>query len=364
MDKRCKKEDCYNNAEIKGYCLRHFISLPKCKNPGCRNITLIKQGLCKKHYNLDVKGKKEKKLPKEWPLKNKLSVSEKVLGLKKEKSPIKKKKIKYPTSWNNITLEEKKLFIKEEKESKLIIYILKKDSGIDVKSACKKRLLELGCDIPDDLTYRCKISNCNRAPNALNHYTKGFCHYHYKRYLKGIIDFEGKPIRDLVDVKKHNKIFSPEKTVLSQFNKLIRGIHAIRKEMEGIGNLSFEMKDRYEFFVQIKYIEDSLKFIYSPHFILKNTSFLKNVTLKNILGNNKEPAQVILKLDDKSYRGELIQGDESKVFITDKINNNGSVVLFLRGIDKLLEYPFECKAYDKDSNKVQSIRIEEIDGKE
>lgn len=336
MEKKCKNENCYNTSVVKGYCVHHYVLLPKCRVSGCGNIKLIRDNLCKKHCNLSVK------------------------EIKKEP----KKRIKYPKNWTKSTLEQKKLFIHWEKESKLIIYILKKDKDLSVKDACKRRLLELGYDIPEDTTYKCKMSECNSNPNSFNHFSKGFCQRHYQQYLRGIIDFNGDSLRDLVDKDKHNKITSPEKVILSKFNMLVNGIHAIRKELRDIKILSFEMKGKYDFLTQVNYVEESLKFIYSPHFILKTTSFLMNVTLKKILGEEEEPVPVILEVDDKKYKGELIRGEDSNVFITNKVDKKDSVVLFLRGVEDLSDFPFECKAYEKSTNKVQSIRIEEINRNE
>ncbi len=340
MGKKCKDKHCFNDAEIKGYCVRHYFSLPRCEYPGCPNITLVKNGLCKKHSELDPKD-----IPNYKPKRRQESV---------------KREIKFPKNWNHFSLEQKKILLNKETKSKLIIYILKKDQSFDVKNACKRRLLELGCEIPKDLTYKCKVPGCDNGPSSLNHYTSGFCQTHYQQYLKGIIDKDGKSIRDLVDVGKHNANISPERAILSKYNTLIKGIHHIRKELRNLRDMSFDMDYKFNFFPQLGFVEDSLKFIYSPHFILKNTSFLKNTTLKEILGEKEEHAQVMLKLDGNEYKGELIQGDESKIFITDKIDKKGSVVLFLRGIEDFTEYPFECKAYDKETNIVQNIRIEEI----
>ena len=85
-------------------------------------------------------------------------------------------------------------------------------------------------------------------------------------------------------------------------------------------------------------------------------------TLKNILREKgEESAQVILKVDEKRYKGELIHGSESSVFINIDKTKKGSIVLFLRGMENLSEFPFECKAYDRNhSSTIQSIRIEEI----
>lgn len=352
--------------------------MEKCKISGC-NKKVKAQGFCFEHYVLYVKDKID------------------ILGLSKKEKPI-----KLPSLWSSRTLANKITFINETKNIKLLECIGSEDRS--VKKICKERIIELGGK--PKFIKKCKVPGCNKQ----GYITRGFCHRHYMRFINGIIDEDGNEIRPLIPYGDRNrtkckvedchkqtfkKCFCEqhyfeyseglrniygERTQkyrkkkykglpLTHFNKIVRDLVDVKMRLRELRKYAFSDKNaKKDFFKQISFLEDSLKFIHNPSFIFGCIDVLNNMTLKALLGGEKDkPMNIDIELTEdhniRQFKGILIKGNNANIAITEyelinEKKKDAETVLFLRDVIDS-RFPFECKAADTKGNIIHHIKITE-----
>jgi len=361
MSKECRIENCDKKSVMKGFCLDHYIQYAK--------------------EDININGS------------------------------VIRKNLKLPQNWNKRNTKTKLNFIRDSINTPILKHIYRKDSDEHVKFYAGKRLIELGDAPPEKDAYSCKIPGCKGTPNSYGNFTKGFCRKHYHHYRKGIIDIDGNKIRNLIDNKDKKTVkckvkyckknsykdcfcrmhyeefcnglrdihgkritnsYKSKKKVerpLARFNHMLNVLAFMKKELKELRKktfLSAELADDLK--RQVSFLDDNLKFIHNPSFILGSITLLDNRTLKVLLGGEKDaPINVDIELksdkDKRKFKGTLIKGNNANIAVTEyeMFNNSkktSETVLFLK--DKInSSFPFECEAKDLQGNIIHHIKITE-----
>jgi len=371
MPKECKIEKCSKEVVAKGFCVDHYIQYTK-GEIGAIDETLREQ----------------------------IKIVEP------------KNAVRLPAKWNYQNSESKIDFIKQCKNFPLLKHILLRDLDVFVKSHIEERIKQLGETPPKTKYYKCKIPNCDEGPNALGHFSKGFCHRHYMNFRHGIIDINGKTLRKKVDPSERKsvkckvegckkvsfkkmfcevhyvefcneqrdihgykltsfKTLSSAVKPLSRFNSIVRTLSMMKKELREIRKGAFYDKDvRADFLKQVSYLDDNLKFVNDPGFILGSMSLFDNRTLKAVLGaESLPPVDVNIELTDQNesrkFKGVLIKGQNANVAVTkyeivNKEETHSETVFFLKDPFRF-KFPFECEARDLEGNMIHHLKIMEGD---
>jgi len=369
MSKECKVEKCSKEVAMKDFCVDHYIQYTK-GEISIAGDTLWEQIKIVEPRNV----------------------------------------IRLPSKWNYQDTKSKIDFIKKCRKASLLIHIFLKDPDVFVKTHVEERLVELGESLPKIKHLKCKIPKCNGGPNSLGHFSKGFCHKHYMNFKHGIIDIDGKTIRKKVDPTKRKRVECKVKncTMLSykkmfcethyvefsngqrdihgyrlatyktqnravrpksRFNAIVRTLSMMKKELREIRNGAFYDKDvREDFFKQVSYLDDNLKFINDPGFILGSMSLFDNRTLKAVLGaESLPPVNIDIELTDqkdkRKFKGFLIKGQNANVAVTkyeliNKEETHSETVFFLKDPFRF-KFPFECEAKDLEGNMIHHLKIME-----
>jgi hypothetical protein len=369
MSKECKVEKCSKEVAMKDFCVDHYIQYTK------GEISITGDTL--------------------WE-QIKIVEPENVIRL--------------PAKWNYQDTKSKTDFIKKCRKASLLIHIFLKDPDVFIKFHIEERLVELGEAPPKIKIIKCKIPKCNGGPNAKGHFSKGFCHKHYMNYMNGIVDINGKVVREkvkptekkrveckvekctmtsykkmfcethyiefrngqrdihgnkLTSFKTQNLILKPK----SRFNTIVRTLVFMKKELREIRKGAFYDKDvREDFLKQVSYLDDNLRFINDPGFILGSMSLFDNRTLKAVLGAESLPSvDVNIELTDQNesrkFKGVLIKGQNANVAVTkyeivNKEETHSETVFFLKDPFRF-KFPFECEARDLEGNMIHHLKIME-----
>lgn len=360
MRKKCKIKKCGKSVKAQGFCLKHYVQYIK--------------------KEIDING-----------------------------SPVIRSKVRLPKFWLNQSIKTKSKFLYKENNIDLLYHIMLKDTDTVVKEICKKRISELGYNPPETDSISCKVSGC-KSKSRSDPFIRGFCHKHYCHFINGIIDEDGNQIREIVPLNNRKSVKCKvhkclknaykrcfceqhyiefrkgmrdihgkklydfedrdyEEMPLSRINIIIRELASIKKKIKHLrNNLFLDDTIEKDFNLQLSVIDDNLKFINNPSFILGCMSFMENKTLRDLLGGEKdEPMKIDIQLTDdkktRKFEGVLIKGKNANVAITEyelinKKKKTSDTVLFLKDIIDS-KFPFECKASDIKGNIVHHVKIME-----
>lgn len=349
----CKISDCNNSVKIKGFCSLHYtqyirgyldikgheVKKRTCFVAGCKNTKTAHNGLCWKHYRELLQGKK---LDYWFTL---------------------------PRKWDSWDFEDQKKYLDDVRNVDYLKYILFKSKYLATKNLCIDRLKKFKVIIKKK-SIGCKIKGCHGKPNNQNNFVKGFCNKHHQQYVDGIIDINGKQIRPLVPRNERNKkrVKKQSKTmqeiIVKDLNKIIREIHKLRINLKDLKDKTlFDGHIDHELVHQISYMDDNLRFIYSPKFLVNMVSYMENQTVKRLLnGEQDEPIPVYLEMKtnkkERKFQGTLIKGGDGNIVLTqyeiiNKKEKKSELALYLK--DKIDKFPFECRALDVAGNVIGNI---------
>lgn len=374
--KECKVEGCDRPVRKKGFCYRHLI--------------LFKEGLLS-FSGIPVQNESRVRLPRRW----------------KDRTP--ESKVACILELSDIWVLEH--IILKEHDPNIKDYAMKR-IGYLIKNPAYKEYKELGKNFKDKVlrnnSYKCKIKGCEGKPNAQGNFTKGFCNRHYNHFIKGIIDIEGRSLREVVskhDMKKvickvegcsffsfkncfceyhyaeykegirdiHGNKLAPTKLgkiidrPLKKFNQIVRDLIFVRKKLEQLRNENFVDIDD-NILKQVAFLDDSLKFLNNPGFIMDSLPLFSNLTLKYLLGGEiDEPINIKMEVFDgkkkRKFKGILRKGENANIAVTqyelvNKEKKESEILLFLKDHFNA-KFPFECNASNMDGTVVHHVKISE-----
>ncbi len=318
---------------------------------------------------------------------------------------------RFPKHWKKWPLKQKEIYINFLADPEAIKYILLRDSVSIVKNLCCARLRDIGARVPIRKSLKCKVRGCLGGPDNNGQFSHGLCHTHYSQYNNGIVDKNGKKVRPKVSknkkkvlkckvdgcdkksesksfCSKHYRQFRQKKRDIhgnalcyieergdigltkGKLNRIIVKIDQLKKKTKILRDEAFSSEDIDDNMKSlISYLDDGLKYIYRPKFVMAGFGFFENITTKILLAGESigDPVPVTFEIVSDSvkrrrFKGFLDRGDNGNIVHAEfetfgESKKKSDFAFYLRETVDPENFPLTCRAFDEIGRQLNEIKI-------